>query len=161
MAELKIYTEYSREEVKFNTNTLNSQLDELIKLQKKFWDNECKYDKALDRLTISRIISETLAVASSMAATATIVVNFRNSIGLSGICLSSSVSRAIIVASIKRYRNKLNKVMKSCHVVTSAIDVFERTLSRQPSDNISRMEFQSLCGIYYEALEKISKIDGE
>lgn len=168
MAELKIYPklptapEYSSEQEKFNTSTVNSQLEELIKLKNKFNTKYEKYNKALHRLVLLNAGTGTLTIASGIGSivTGATLIGIPVSVGLGGVALSGSISTGIITALIKKYQNKLNKVMKLYDVVTSAIAVFENSFSRALNDdNISHMEFQTLCGIYYEALQKMTKTD--
>lgn len=155
----------------FKTDISNSQLEELLKLRGKFHERICKYSKSLTILALLEGISETVAVTSSIATAATII---RNSLGLggvpwapthgnfriymqhSGMCLLSSASCAVTTEYVKIYREKLNKVRASYHVIQNAIDVFDNTLPR--SRYISRADFESLCDTYHRTLEDLDKL---
>ena len=65
---------------------------------------------------------------SSIVAAATIV-GIPVSAGLCGAALAGSISTGLTTALVKKYQKKLNKVTKLCDIVTSAIAVFETSIS--------------------------------
>lgn len=154
--------EYSSEQDKFNTNTVNSQLGELRKLRDKFNTKYEKYNKTLHRLVLLNASATALTVASGIGSVVTgaTLIGIPASVGLGAVALSGTIFTGSVMALIKRYRSKLDKVMKLYDVATSAIAVFENSVSRAlNNDDISHIEFQTLSGIYYEALDKMTKTD--
>ena len=120
--------EYSDEQNNFNASTINSELDELVRLKDKFEKKYKKFQKTLDRLTLLNAGSTALTVSSgisSIAAAATLI-GIPISAGLGGLALVGSFSAGFTSALIKKYQKKLIKFMKLTDIVTSSITVFER-----------------------------------
>ena len=117
---------------KFNTNAINSQLHELLQLKEKFNTKYEKYDKVIERLMLLNASSSSLTIISSSISSivaAATIVGIPVSAGLGGVALAGSISAGLTTALLKKYQKKLNNVTKLCDIVTSAIAVFETSIS--------------------------------
>ena len=123
--------EDSSEQDKFNASVVNSELEELIKLKDKFNTKYEKYIKVIERLMLLNASSSSLTIGSSISSivTAATIVGIPVSAGLGGVVLAGSISAGLTTALVKKYQKKLNKVTKLCDIVTSAIAVFETSIS--------------------------------
>ena len=149
--------EESSEQDKFNTSAVNSDLKELIKLKDKFNTKYKKYNKVIERLMLLNASSSAFTIASSVSsiATAATIFGIPISAGLGGVVLAGSASAGFTTALVKKYQKNLNKVIKLYDIVTSAIAVFETSISQALNGGkIDLKEFQFLQGTYYKALEK-------
>ena len=143
--------ENSSEQDKLNTNTINSELHELLQLKDKFNTKYNKYNKVIERLMLLNASSSALTIGSSVSsiATAATIVDIPVSAGLGGVALAGSISVGLIRALIKKYQKKLNKVMKLYNIATSATAVFETSILQALNDGkIDLKEFQLLQGTY-------------
>ena len=154
--------EFSDEQNNFNASTINSELDELVRLKDKFEKKYKKFQKTLDRLTLLNAGSTALTVSSGIISVVTgaTLIGIPISAGLGGVALGASFCAGFTSALIKKYQKKLVKVMKLTDIVTSSIAVFERGISKSLKDGvIDFKEFQILQTAYYETLDKISSTD--
>ena len=159
---LPIAPEGLSDQDKFNTSVVNSELKELIKLKDKFNTKYEKYNKVIEGLMLLNASSSSLTIRSniSLIATAATIAGSPVSADLGGVALAGSISAGLTTALVKKYQKKLNKVTKLCDIVTSAIAVFETSISQALNDGkIDLKEFQVLQRTYYNALEKLSSTD--
>ena len=143
--------ENSSEQDKLNTNTINSELHELLQLKDKFNTKYDKYNKVIERLMLLNASSSALTIGSSVSSitTAATIVDIPVSAGLGGVALAGSISVGLIRALVKKYQKKLNKVMKLYNIATSATAVFETSILQALNDGkIDLKEFQLLQGTY-------------
>ena len=136
---------------KFNTNTINSELHELLQLKDKFNTKYDKYNKVIEQLMLLNASSSALTIGSSVSsiAPAATIVDIPVSAGLGGVALAGSISVGLIRALVKKYQKKLNKVMKLYNIATSATAVFETSILQALNDGkIDLKEFQLLQGTY-------------
>ena len=143
--------ENSSEQDKLNTNTINSELHELLQLKDKLNTKYDKYNKVIERLMLLNASSSALTIGSSVSsiATAATIVDIPVSAGLGGVALAGSISVGLIRALVKKYQKKLNKVMKLYNIATSATAVFETSILQALNDGkIDLKEFQLLQGTY-------------
>ena len=154
--------EDSSEQEKFNSNLVNSELQELIKLKDKFSTKYKKYNKILDRLMLLNAGSSAVTIGSGISsiAAAASIIGIPISAGLGGVALAGSISTGFSTALVKKYQRKLDKVMKLYDIVTSTIAVFEVSISKALNDGqIDFNEFHILQRSYYAALDKLSSTD--
>ena len=159
---LPIAPEGLSDQDKFNTSVVNSELKELIKLKDKFNTKYEKYNKVIEGLMLLNASSSSLTIRSniSLIATAATIAGSPVSADLGGVALAGSISAGLTTALVKKYQKKLNKVTKLCDIVTSAIAVFETSISQALNDGkIDLKEFQVLQRTYYNALEKLISTD--
>ena len=150
--------EASNVQDKFNTNTIHSELHELLQLKDKFNTRYEKYNKVIERLMLLNASSSSLTIISSSISSivaAATIVGIPVSAGLGGVALAGSISAGLTTALVKKYQKKLNKVLKLYDIVTSAIAIFKTSISQALNDGkIDLKEFQVLQRTYYNALEK-------
>ena len=154
--------EDSSEQDKFNTSVVNSEFQELIKLKGTFNTKYEKYNKAIERLMLFNAGSSAVTIGSGISsiATAVTLIGIPASVGLGSVALAGSICVGLTTALIKKYQKKLDKVMKLLDIVTSAIAVFETSISQALTDGtIDLKEFQVLQGTYYKALKELSSTD--
>ena len=154
--------EYSDEQSNFNAHTINSELDELVRLRNNFGKKYERYKKILNRLALVNAGSTALTVGSGIGSIATgaTLIGIPISAGLGGMALTGSFCSGVTSTLIKRYQKKFVKVMKLTGITLSAIAVFERGISKSLEDRvIDYKEFEILQAAYYEALDKISSTD--
>ena len=82
------------------------------------------------------------------------------SIPLGAVSLArASISGAFTVLT-RKYQNKLTKVTKLVDIVTSAISVFETSLSKALNNNeIDKREFQVLQDLHFKVVNELSNVD--
>ena len=154
--------EDSSDQEKFNSNLVNSEFQEIIKLKDKFSMKYKKYNKILDNLMLLNASSNAITIGSGISsiATAATIFGIPVSVGLGGIALVGSISTGLSTALVKKYQKKLDKVMKLSDIVTSTIAVFEVSISKALNDGkIDFNEFNALQRSYYTALDKLSSTD--
>ena len=75
----------------------------------------------------------------------------------------SAISRAVggvATALAKKYQKKLAKVMRLTDIVTLALAVFERSVSKVLKDGkIDKWEFNLLQALYYKLFNNLSNVD--
>ena len=144
---LRTAAEDSSVQNKFNTNTINRELHELLQLKDKFNTKYDKYNKVIERLMLLNASSSSLTIGSSISSivTAATIVGIPVSAGLGGVALAGSISAGLTTALVKKYQKKLHKVTKSCDIVTFAIVIFGTSISQALNDGkIDLKEFQVL-----------------
>ena len=78
-----------------------------------------------------------------------------DAISLAGVSLSG-----VTMALTKKYQKKLSKVTKLTDIVTSAIAIFETSVSKALSNGkIDEEEFNMLQMLYFKTLNELSDID--
>ena len=94
--------EYSDEQNNFNASTINSELDELVRLKDKFEKKYKKFQKTLDRLTLLNAGSTALTVSSGIISVVagTTLIGIPISAGLGGVALGASFCAGFISALI-------------------------------------------------------------
>ena len=79
---------------------------------------------------------------------------------LGAICLAGASVNGVATALTKKYQKKLAKVMKLAGIVTSALAVFETSISKALNDGrVDEQEFTMLQTFHLGALNKLAKID--
>ena len=82
------------------------------------------------------------------------------SIPLGAASLTGAIASGIISAPTKKYQQKLKKVTKLIDIVTPALVIFERVVSRTLKNGvISEEEFNSLQTLHLEMLNEMMGID--
>ena len=95
---------------------------------------------------------------SSVAALATFI-GLPASIPLGVISLTGAGISGVATALTKKYQKKLSKVIKLTDIVTSALAIFERVLSKALTNGkIDEEEFNLLHTLYHETLNELSDI---
>ena len=146
----------------YNATTINSQLDELQKMRKKFEKKYKRYKKVTNRINMISLSSNFVTTASGLGALATgvTIVGLPVSATLGAIAIGGSFITVGASVLSARYDKKMTKVMNQLALITTTLAIFERGISRALADDkIDSTEFESLQNSYYETLDKISQTD--
>ena len=121
-----------------------------------------KYTKILNRLTWLNACSSGISVAIGISSVATFAtfIGLPVSILLGAASLTGVIASGIISALTKKYQKKLKKVTKLIDIVTSALVVFDRVVSKSLKDGIiDEEEFNMLQTLHLETLNQLTGID--
>ena len=149
-------------QVAYHHNVIQSKRQWLLKLEERYKKRYKKYTKISGRLVWLNACSCGLSVATGISSVVTLVtfIGLPVSIPLGGISLAGASVSGVTTALAKKYHNRLSKVTKLVDIVTSAIAVFERVVSKALSNGkIDEDEFNSLHTLYHETLNDLSDID--
>ena len=143
-------------------NVIQAKRRVLINKEKMFKQKYEKYTKILNRLTWLNACSSGISIAtgiSSVATFATFII-LPVSISLGGTSLTGAIASGIISALTKKYQKKLKKVTKLIDIITPALVVFERVVSRTlKNDIIDEDEFNMLQTLHLETLNELTSVD--
>ena len=82
------------------------------------------------------------------------------SIPLGAASLTGAIAGGIISVLTKKYQKKLKKVMKLIDIITPALVVFKRVVSKSLKDGIiDEQEFNTLQTLHLETLNELTGID--
>ena len=121
-----------------------------------------KYIKILNRLAWLNSCSSGISIAtgiSSVATFATFIV-IPVSAALGAASMTGAIASGIILVLTKKYQQKLKKVMKLIDIITPALVVSERVVSKSlKAGQIDDEEFNMLQTLHLETLNKLMGID--
>ena len=147
----------------YHINTVQEEFRELIKLKSTFHEKYKKYKKNLERMLIVNSSSSALSIGTGIGtiATGATFVGVPVSAALGSISLAGAISTGISSVIIKRYQKKLSRNEKLYDIVTSAIAVFETTISESLNNGtlIDEREFVKIQGVYFNTLRNLSVTD--
>ena len=121
-----------------------------------------KYNKILNRLTWLNTCLSGISVATGISsiATFTTFISLPVSIPLGAASLTGTIARGIISALTKKHQKKLKKVTKLIDIVTPALVVFERVVSKFLKDGeINEEEINTLQMLHLEMLNELTGVD--
>ena len=140
-------------QVPYHLTVIKAKRRGLIDKEVMFKKKNKKYNKILSRFTWLNACSSGISVATGISS----VVTFATFIGApvsipSGAAsLTGAIASGIISALTKKYQKKLKKVTKLIDIVTPAIVVFERVVSKSLKDGvIDEEEFNMLQTFLWE-----------
>ena len=134
----------------------------LIAKEKMFKKKYKKYNKILNQLTWLNACSSGISIATgiSSVATFTTFIGLPVSILLGAASLTGANASGIILVLTKKYKKKLQKVTKLIDIITPALVVFERVVSKSLKDgNIDEEEFNTLQTLHLEMPNELTGID--
>ena len=121
-----------------------------------------KYNKILNRLTWLNACSGEISVATGISSVATFATftGILVSAVLGAASLTGVIASGIISALMKKHHQKLKKVTKLIDIITPALVVFERVVSKSVKDCvIDEEEFNMLQTLHLETLNKLTGVD--
>ena len=121
-----------------------------------------KYNKILNRLMWLNACLSGISVATGISSVATFAtfVGLPVSIPLGSASLTGAIASGIISAPTKKYQQKLKKVTKLIDIITPALVVFERVVSKSLKDGkVDEEEFNMLQTLHLETLNELTSID--
>ena len=121
-----------------------------------------KYNKILNRLMWLNACLSGMSIATgiSSVATFTTFIGLSVSILLGAASLTGAIASGIISAPAIKYQQKLKKVMQLIDIITPALVVFERVVSKSLKDDvIDEEEFNTFQTLQLETLNELTGID--
>ena len=101
-----------------------------------------------------------IATGISSVATFTTFISLPVSISLGAAFLTGAIASGIISMLTKKYQKKLKKVTKLIDIITPAIVVFERVVSKALKDGIiDEEEFNMLQTLHLETLNELTGVN--
>ena len=116
----------------FHLSVIKAKRRGLIDKEKMFKKKYKKYNKILNRLMWLNACSSGISVATGISSVATFAtfISLLVSIPLGAASLTGVIASGIILVLTKNYQQKLKKVMKLIDIITPALVVFERVVSK-------------------------------
>ena len=146
----------------YHLGIIESKQKELLKLEVRYKKKHKKYTKILDRLIWLNACSSRITVASGVSSVATLstFIGLPVSIPLGAVSLAGAGISGITTVLTKKYQKKLSKVAQLIDTVTSALAVFEMSVSKALNDDrIDEREFSMLYATYLNAFNELSSLD--
>ena len=149
-------------QVGYHLSIIKANRRGLIDKEKMFKKKYKKYNKILNRLTWLNACSSGISIATGISSVATFAtfIGLPVSIPLGAASLTGAIASGIISALTKKYQKKLKKVMKLIDIITPALVIFERVVSKSLKDGkIDEEEFNTLQTLHLEMLNELTSID--
>ena len=121
-----------------------------------------KYNKILNRLTWLNACLSGISVATGISSVTTFATFIRLpvSISLGATSLTGAIASGIISTLTKKYQQKLKKVTKLIDIITPALVIFERVISKSLKNGIiNEEEFNTLQMLHLETLNELTGVD--
>ena len=146
----------------YHLNVVQAKRRGLIAKEKMFKKKYKKYNKILNRLTWLNACSSGINVATGISSVATFAtfIGLPVSIPLGGASLTGAIASGMISALTKMYQQKLKKVTKLIDIITPALVVFERVVSKSLKNGIiDEEEFNTLQTLHLETRNELTGVD--
>ena len=143
-------------------NVIQSKRQGLLKLEERYNKKSKKYTKILDQLTWLTACSSSLSAATGISSVVTlaIFIGLPVSIALGAVSLAGAGINGVAMALTKKYQKKLSKVTKLTDIITSALAVFERVVSKAlKNGKIDEEEFSSIQKLHLEMINEWTGVD--
>ena len=121
-----------------------------------------KYTKILNRLRWLNACTSGISVATGISSVATFAtfIEIPVSAALGSASMTGVIASGIISVLTKKYQQKLKKVTKLIDIVTPALVIFERVVSKSLKDGvINEEEFNTLQTLHLEKLNELTGVD--
>ena len=121
-----------------------------------------KYNKILNRLMWLNACSSGISLATGISSVATFATfcGLPVIMPLGAASLTGAIAKGIISAPTKKYQKKLKKVTKLIDIITPALVVFERVVSKSLKNGIiDEEEFNALQTLQLETLNKLTGVN--
>ena len=146
----------------YHLNVVQAKRRGLIDKEKMFKKKYKKYNKILNRFMWLNACLSGISIATGISSVATFAtfISLPVSIPLGAASLTGAIAIGIISALTKKYQQKLKKVMKLIDIITPALVVFERVVSKSLKDGIiNQEEFNMLQTLHLEMLNELTDVD--
>ena len=101
-----------------------------------------------------------IATGISSVATFTAFIGIPVSTALAAASMTGAIASGIISVLTKKYQKKLKKITKLIDIITPALVVFERVVSKSPKDGVlDEEEFYTLQTLHLETLKELTGVD--
>ena len=121
-----------------------------------------KYTKILNDLTWLNACSSGISIATGISSVATFAtfIGILVSAALGAASMTGAIASGIISVLTKKYPQKLKKVTKLNDIITPALVIFERVVSKSLKDGvIDEEEFNTLQTLHLETLNELMGVD--
>ena len=149
-------------QVPYHLSIIKAKRRGLIDKEKMFKKKYKKYNKILNRLTWLNACLSGITIATGISSVATFAtfIGLPVSIPLGAASLTGVIASGIISVLTEKYQKRLKKVMKLTGIVTPALVVFERVVSKSLKHGvIDEEEFNTLQMLHLETLNELMGID--
>ena len=149
-------------QVGYHLNVILAKRRGLIAKEKMFKKKYEKYTKILNRLTWLNACLSGISIATGISSVATFAtfVGIPVSAVLGAASMTGAIASGIISVLTKKYQQKLKKVTKLIDIVTPALVIFERVVSKSLKDGvIDEEEFNMLQTLHLETLNELTGVD--
>ena len=134
----------------------------LIDKEKMFKKKYKKYNKILNRLMWPNACSSGISVATGIFSVATFAtfISLPVSITLGAAFFTGVIASGIISMQTKKYQKKLKKVTQLIDIITPALVVFDRVVSKSLKDGvIDEEEFNTFQTLHLETLNEFTGVN--
>ena len=158
-------------QVGYHLNVVRAKRRGLIDKEKMFKKKYKKYNKIMNQLTKLNACLSGISITTGISSVATfaIFVGLPVSIPSGAASLTGAIASGIISALTKKYQQKLKKVTKLIDIITPALVVFERVVSKSLKDGvgpegtlrrgIDEEEFSMLQTLHLEMLNELTGVN--
>ena len=149
-------------QVAYHLNVIQSKWQGLLKSEEWHKKKSKKYTKILDQLTWLTTCSSCLSAATGISSVVTLAtfIGLPVSIPLDGISLAGAGISGVAMVLTKKHQKKLTKVTKLTGIITSAMTVFERVVSKAlKNGKIDEEEFNSIQKLHLETINELTGVD--
>ena len=149
-------------QVGYHLNVVQANRQELKAKEVTFKKKYEKYTKILNRLMWLNACSSGISIATGISSVVTFTTFIRIplSAALGAASMTGAIASGLISVLTKKYQQKLKKVTKLIDIVTPALVIFERVVSKSLKDGvISEDEFNMLQMLHLETLNELTVID--
>ena len=133
-----------------------------VKLEERYNKKLKKYTKILDRLTLLTTCLSGLSTATGISSVVTLgtFIVLPVSIPLGTVSLAGAGVSGVATVLTKKYQKKLSKVTKLTDIVTSALAVFERVVSKAlKNGKLDEEEFNSIQKLHLDTVNELMGVD--
>ena len=149
-------------QVAYHLSVIQAKMQGLIAKEQMFKQKDEKYSKILSRLTWLNACSSGINVATGISSVATFAtfVGIPVSISLGAASMTGAIASGIISTLTKNYQKKLKKVTKLIDIITPALVVFERVVSKSLKNGIiDEEEFNTFQTLHLETLNELTGVN--
>ena len=149
-------------QVGYHLSVIQAKRRGLINKEQMFKKKYKKYTKILNQVIWLNVCSSRISVANGISSVATFAtfISLPVSISLGAASLTGAIGSGIISVLTKKYQKKLKKVTKSIDIITPALVVFERVVSKSLKGGIiNEEEFNTLQTLHLETLNELTGVD--
>ena len=149
-------------QVAYHLSVIQAKQQGLKNKEQMFKGKYEKYTKILNHLMRLNACSSRISIATGMSSVTTFAtfVGLPVSISLGAASLTGAIASGIISTLTKKYQKKVKKVTKLIDIITPALVVFERVVSKSLKDGIiDEEEFNTLQTFHVETLNELTGVN--
>ena len=146
----------------YHLKVVQAKRQGLMDKEKVFKKKYKKYNKILNRLMWLNACSSGISIATGISSVAKFAtfIGLPVSIRLGAASLTGAIASGIVSTLTKKYQQKLKKVTQLIDIITPALVVFERVVSKSLKDGvIDEEEFNMLQTLHLEMLNELTGVN--